>query len=363
VLRVTYRVGATGADAERRAEAIAREQTVEVPAAAVRDPFIAESIVGRVEAVEPEGQGGSRVIIGYEPDTTAHDPAQLLNVVFGMTSLQPDAVCSAIELPPSLRQALGGPRFGSAGLRALVGAPKRPLTASAVKPMGQSPESLAALLCDFARAGIDLVKDDQGLADHPFCPFEARVRACLRAADEIADETGHHVLYVPNLIGTPTRVFEQLRVAEDLGARAVMVSPMLLGLPTFWELCRERASVPVVAHPSFAGVRRFSEEALYGTLLRAYGADAVIFVSYGGRYGTPRDACRALATRLREPEGDFLPSLPVPGGGITLDDVSEVVAFYGSDVMLLVGGNLLVEEGKVEARARKLVEAVHASGA
>jgi ribulose-bisphosphate carboxylase large chain len=363
VLRVTYRLAATGPEAMARAGAIALEQTVEVPAVAVRDPFVAESIVGQVEAVEEDGEAHSRVTIAYAPDTTAHDPAQLLNVVFGMTSLQPDAECLEIELPKSLRQALQGPRFGSAGLRALVDAPTRSLTATAVKPMGQSPEALASLLREFARAGVDLIKDDQGLADHPFCPFEARVSACLRAADEVAQETGHRALYVPNLIGTPSRVFDQLRIAEDLGARAVMVAPMLLGLPTFWELCHERASVPVLAHPSLAGVRRFSEEALYGTLLRAYGADAVIFVSYGGRYGTPREACRAVAERLREPSDELRASLPVPGGGITLDEVSEVVDFYGSDVMLLVGGNLLVEAGAVESRARTFVEAVRATAA
>jgi ribulose-bisphosphate carboxylase large chain len=224
--------------------------------------------------------------------------------------------------------------------------------------MGHGPETLAALMRTCARAGIDVVKDDQSLANHVFCPFEARVAACLDAVNEVADETGQRTLYAPNLIGAPEAVFEQLRIAEDLGASAVMASPMLIGLPVFWELCRRRASVPVLAHPSFGGATRFATDLLFGGILRLYGADAVIFVGYGGRYGTPRATCRSLAERLRRPWGELLPSLPVPGGGVQLDEVSELVSFYGRDVMLLVGGSLQVEAGALEQRSRAFVEAV-----
>lgn len=362
-VRVHYRLDVPVAAATARAEEIAREQTVEVPRAVLdREPAIARDVVGRVESVEADGDG-SRVVVAYPAATTAADPAQLLNVVFGMTSLQPDATCVDIELPHALLVALRGPRFGLEGLREAVGVPRRPLTCTAVKPMGHDPKALADLMRTFARAGIDVVKDDQGLADHAFCPFEARVRACLEAVRDVADETGHETLYAPNLIGTPARVLEQLHVAEDLGARAVMVSPMLIGLPFFWELCHQRSSVPVLAHPSFGGAQRFAPDLLFGSLLRWYGADAVIFVGYGGRYGTPRETCRSLADRLRVPLGGMRPALPVPGGGVQLENVEELLSFYGRDVMLLVGGSLQVEEGAVLERSRAFVRAVRGADA
>jgi ribulose-bisphosphate carboxylase large chain len=341
LLRVTYRLAVDAAAAEARAEQVAREQTVEVPREALRDAELVRRIVGRVEAVAADGDAHARVTIAYPVETTALDPAQLLNVVFGMTSLQPDAECVAIDPPASLCRAFGGPRFGIEGLRKAVGVERRALTCTAVKPMGLAPEALAARMRIFARAGIDVVKDDQGLADHAFCPFDARVRACLAAVEEAADETGRRTLYAPNLIGAPEALFRQLRVAEDLGARAVMASPLLVGLPVFAELCR-RAAVPVLAHPSFGGVQRFAPEALFGTLYRLYGADAVIFVGYAGRFGTSRAACRALAGNLRGSLHGLRPALPVPGGGITLDEIPEVVSFYGHEAMLLIGGSLLV---------------------
>ena len=359
LLRVTYRIDGNPADAQARAEAIALEQTVEVPKpVAMREPFIAREIVGRVESIEPTPDGAARAVIAYPVATTALDPAQLLGVLFGNTSLHADVQCVDFDPPASLCEALAGPRAGVAGMREQTGVRGRALTCTAVKPLGHSPQALADLLRTFARAGIDVIKDDQGLADHAFCPFEARVEACLAAAEQVADETGHRALYVPNLIGTPERVFAQLRFAEKRGARAVMVSPMLLGLPTFWELCHRHASVPVLAHPSHAGALRYAPELLFGKLLRLYGADAVIFVGYAGRFGIPRATCAAIAANLRADWHGLAPALPVPGGGIELRDVAEVVRFYGRDAMLLVGGSLQLEPGMLLERSRAFVTAV-----
>jgi ribulose-bisphosphate carboxylase large chain len=362
-LRVTYRLDVAPGEAEARAEALAREQTVEVPRVVVRDRFVEENVLGRVEGIATEGDDAPRATVAFPLPGTALDPAQLLNILFGLTALHGDVLCVEVALPPTLLSALQGPRFGIEGLRKTVGVYDRALTCTAVKPLGLAPEALAGLLRDFGRAGIDVVKDDQGLADHAFCPFEARVRACLDAAERVADETGRRPLYVPNLIGTPDVVFRQLELAQRLGARAVMASPMLIGLPVFWELCHRHASVPVLAHPSFAGARGCAPEVLFGTLLRCYGADAVIFVGYAGRFHVPRETCRRLVDNLRAPLPDLLPALPVPGGGVEIENAAELVAFYGRDAMLLSGGSLQLEEGRLVERGRAFVRAVREASA
>lgn len=358
VLRVSYRLAVSPSEAPARAEALAREQSVEVPRAVLRDASVAERTLGRVESVEPLSETSALAHIAFPLTATARDPAQLLNLLFGNASLQADVDCVDAEFPESLLEALQGPRFGVAGLREILGVEARALTCTAAKPMGLSPESLAELVHAFALAGLDVVKDDHGLADHDFCPFEARVEACLDAASRAADETGRLALYVPNLIGTPERVWRQLDFAQRRGARAVMVSPLLLGLPTFWELCHRRASLPVLAHPSFSGLRGLGAPLLHGSLLRAYGADAVIFVGWAGRFGTPREACAELASRLRTCWGGLRRALPVPGGGIALENAAEQVAFYGADCMLLCGGDLQLDSGPPTRRARAFVQAV-----
>ena len=358
ILRVSYRLAVPPGEAPARAEALAREQSVEVPRAVLRDPVATQRTLGRVESVEPLSETSALARIVFPLAATAQDPAQLLNVLFGNASLQGDVECLDAELPPSLLDALGGPRFGISGVRERLGVAGRALTCTAAKPMGLSAEALAELVHAFARAGLDVIKDDHGLANHEFCPFEARVEACLAAASRAADETGRRALYVPNLIGSPERLWRQLDFAQERGAQAVMVSPLLVGLPTFWELCQRRVSVPVLAHPAFSGVRGMALPLLQGSLLRAYGADAVIFVGWAGRFGTPREVCTELASRLRDGWGDLQPALPVPGGGIEVANAAAQVAFYGRDCMLLCGGDLQLDAGPPAARARAFVEAV-----
>jgi ribulose-bisphosphate carboxylase large chain len=357
-LRVTYRLAVDAGRAAARAEEVAREQTVEVPRAALRDRFVLEEVLGQVEALRPDPSGGQLATIAYPVAATACEPAQLLNVIFGNSSLHADVECVDVDVPDSLRRALGGPRHGIDGLRKLVGVWDRPLTCTAVKPLGLSPSALAELAYTFACAGIDVIKDDHGLAAQSFCPFEERVPRCLEAVERAARETGRHALYAPNLIGTPEAVARQLRLAQELGARAVMTSPMLIGLPAFWELCQRQAGVPVLAHPAFGGAQRIAPEALFGRLFRLFGADAVIFVSFGSRFAASREPCRRLAANLREGWPGVMPSLPVPAGGIEAENAAEVVAFYGLDSMLLVGGSLQAGPDSVERRSRELVRTV-----
>ena len=76
---------------------MAREQTVEVPRSVVRDAFVEHHILGKVESVEIESDGSALATIAFPVESTALDPAQLLNVLFGMTSLHADdnSVCSS----------------------------------------------------------------------------------------------------------------------------------------------------------------------------------------------------------------------------------------------------------------------------
>jgi ribulose-bisphosphate carboxylase large chain len=357
-LRVAYLVRAAGADIDRRAESLLLEQTVELPRPALREGSAAQRMVGRVADVRAVSEGTFRVTLSQPLAATACDPAQLLNVLFGNASLQPDVVLADVELPETAFDWLPGPRAGMQGLRALTGVTGRPLLATALKPMGLGAGQLGALCHTFASAGIDLVKDDHGLADHSFCPFESRVEACLRATE------GSRTVYVPNLIGTPERIMRQLEFARGAGARAVMLSPMVVGLPLLHHLATMTDGLPILAHPSLAGLLRAEATVLLGKLFRWYGADAVIFPHTGGRFSFGTETCRALAETLRAPHPRVRLSLPVPAGGITVERLEEIVAFYGRDSMLLIGGSLYEAGDRLFERSRALVDrAAHAASA
>ena len=262
---------------------------------------------------------------------------------------------------PRREQALPGPQFGTAGLRNITGVHDRALTSTALKPIGLSTERLALLCGLFANAGIDIIKDDHGLANQSFHPFTDRVRACQKAVREANRTTGRQSIYVPNLIGTPSTVLEQLKFAQDEGVCAVMIAPMLLGLPFMAEIVAKHASVPIIAHPSFGGATRIAPELLYGKLFPLYGADATIFANFGGRFSYSSETCRNLADALTTPDEPWLlPTLPMPAGGIKYQSVADVLAFYGTEVILLIGGGLYEagDDSALYARAEEFVRHV-----
>jgi ribulose-bisphosphate carboxylase large chain len=348
-----YTVQSEPALVTERAEALLLEQTVELSRPVVTDDWVKQNILGRILHIREAGRNLYEVVIAQPLRTTALDPAQLLNVAFGNSSLQPDVALSDIEPSPELAAAFPGPRFGIAGIRQAIGVPRRALTSTALKPMGLSPEAMAKLAYDFAVAGIDLIKDDHGLADHDFCPFAERVARGQAAVDRANRETGGTTLYIPNLIGGPDAIYRQLDLAKRAGIGAVMISPLLVGPALLAELAG-KAGVPILAHPSFGGITRVSPEALFGRIFKWFGADAVIYPHQGGRFSYSRETCKRLVDTLRALEHGLKPAFPVPAGGIKTARVREILEFYGPDTVLLVGGSLL-EDGDIVHNTKTFV--------
>jgi ribulose-bisphosphate carboxylase large chain len=357
-LTATYIVACAEADIAARAAAIASEQSVECPLEAIGDARILDEIVARVRTIEPAGPGRFRVDVAIAAQTIGTNPAQFINMVFGNASLWDDVTFAGLAVPDDVLARFPGPRHGIAGIRAALDAPTRPLTNAAMKPQGMRVPELASLCRTFALAGVDIIKDDHGIDDQAYSPFAERVVACQAAIAEAERATGKTALYAPNLIGTPRVLRDRARIARESGVRAVLVAPMLVGLPAFYELIEEFPEFIYLAHPSFAGARSIAPEFLFGRLLRLFGSDATIFVNVGGRFGYTRDMCAALAEGSRAPWGHVRPALPVPAGGMRLDRVEELLDFYGPDTMLLIGGNLLVERERVLERTREFVERV-----
>ena len=360
-LTATYLIDAPADLIEARAHALALEQSVECPLAAIGDERILEEIVARVAAIEAVGEGRYRVDVEIAVETTGGEPAQFMNMIFGNCSLWENVRLTGIDLPPSLLDRFGGPRHGIAGIRALVDAPGRALTSTAMKPQGLPTDALARMCRTFALAGVDIVKDDHGIVDQPASRFAERVVACQRAVEDAAQTTGKRTAYAPNLSGTPRALRARAQIARDAGVHVVLVAPMLIGLPAFVDLVAEFPEFAYLAHPS-AGGGRIAPDLLFGRLFRLFGADATIFTNYGGRFSYPPAECAALAESARSPWGHLRPALPVPAGGMLLDRVDELLDFYGLDTMLLIGGNLLIARDALLERTCEYVAKVAGHG-
>jgi ribulose-bisphosphate carboxylase large chain len=357
-LTATYHVAAPPERVEARARALALEQSVECPLEAIGDQRVLDEVVGRVGEIEQLGPELFRVDIRLAVQTIGADTAQLINMLFGNASIWEDVEFVDVVLPDDVAANFTGPRHGIAGVRALVGAPERALTQVALKPQGLPVADLAAMARTFALAGVDIIKDDHGIVDQRYSPFAERIPALQAAVESAVASTGRAAFYAPNISGTPRDLHARARIARDAGCKVVLVAPMLIGLPAFRELVDDFPEFVYLAHPSFGGATRIAAPLLYGKLLRLFGADAVIFVNYGGRFAWAPETCAALAANLRAPWGHIRPALPVPAGGMLLERVPELLDFYGPDSMLLIGGNLLIARERLLERSREFVGAV-----
>lgn len=359
---VWYRVSGDVHTAFARAKDICYEQTVEFPEELVPEP-IRRTVVGRIESFRKAGKDAFEACVSFAASTAGGELTQLLNVLFGNISIKPGIRLERFELPASLLGRFKGPRYGIPGLRRLLRAPERPLLCTAIKPMGLSAAKLADLTFRFGMGGIDIVKDDHGLADQPYARFGERVKKCAAAARAASRATGRPCLYAPNVTADPKTAVERGRVAKNEGAGALLVSPGLCGFGTLTRLS-EVTKLPILSHPAFQGtyvldpVCGVSHYALFGQIARLAGADAAIFPNYGGRFSFSREDCRSIAAGAKDRMGRVRPIFPAPGGGMNLSKVQEMLRFYGKDVLFLVGGGLFKDGPDITANARRFRELV-----
>src|SRR5260221_2395336 len=210
----TYRIAASESESRVRAEALAADKGVEMPMAAIGDERWLKEVVARVQAIVPH-EGHFDVVLGIGPATTGNEASQLVNMLFGNCSLQPEVELVDVEFPAGFEKAFPGPRFGVEGIRTLTGVHGRALTCTALKPQGSTVEYLAHLARTFALAGIDIIKDDHGIANQACHTFDARVPAVQKAIAEANRETGGHTIYATTLSGGRHSLAGQAQVARD----------------------------------------------------------------------------------------------------------------------------------------------------
>lgn len=366
-LRATYRIQA-GDEQEARlvARRIAFEQTVELPEALVTEPAILGEVVGEVESIA-RAEGGPDAwlaTIAYPLERVDPQFPAILNLLFGNASLLAHTRLLDAELPDSLLATFAGPRYGSAGLRELLGVHGRPLLATALKPRGVEVSRLARLAADFARGGGDIVKDDQNLADD-FETFKRRAERCHAAVEEVNVASGQRCLYLPHASARLADLERCFEFAAARGIPGLLVCPMVTGLETLRALAA-RYPLLIMAHPGLTsiegsgGTRGFAPGMLWGSLFRMAGADISIFPHPGGRFPFTVADGQDIAARLRAPLGALKPALPAPAGGMTIERVAELCAIYGADSVLLVGGSLLGLSPDTAVATQRFLDAIRA---
>jgi ribulose-bisphosphate carboxylase large chain len=366
---VTYRI--TPDDprpVEAHAKDICIEETVEIPEDCVPQGHWEAGIVGRIESIVPRADDPPSfdVDISYRADIANDAIPNLLNVLFGNISIRRGIKITDIRLTAEQLRAFGGPRLGIEGIRRDLKVHGRPLATTAIKPLGLPAKELARLCGGYALGGLDIIKDDHGLIDQHFHPFEERVARIQEAITAANARTGRVTHYYPMIAGRFDQVEAQMAFARAQGCYGVLVPPLLIGPDTGFHLAR-KYGLAVMTHPTFTGTHfhdprhGMTPAMLLGRLFRIFGADISVFPNAGGRFTFSTEECLDLAAAMREPLGGLSPGFPSPAGGMTIEKVGTMVETYGDDTALLIGGALLRHSPDPEVSARAFLTSLEAA--
>jgi ribulose-bisphosphate carboxylase large chain len=160
-------------------------------------------------------------------------------------------------------------------------------------------------------------------------------------------DVGGKAVYLPSINAPHDSLERRVGTAVDAGAGGLLVLPGLTGFDHMRALAaRTDIGLPIMGHPAFLGgfvsssTSGIAHGPLFGTLMRYAGADMSIFPNHGGRFSFSPANCREISDACHAKIPDVPPIWPSPGGGMRRDRVEEMIEFYGSDVVLLIGGDL-----------------------
>lgn len=331
---------------DQKIEQICLEQSVELPGH-VLSREMKNKIVGRLKKKKQVAPNRYDVIISFPCKNIGGEISNFINILYGNISLQPGIRITGADWDTLSGNGLfRGPALGIDSIRRNFSIPERTLTSTALKPLGSTVGELGELCFEFAEAGIDIIKDDHGLANQSYAPFEERIQACVSAIKKASDQSGRKSFYFPNITALAEDAVIRYKKAVELGADGVLICPHITGLETMHQLAHLDYPLPLIAHPAFSGgltthaSQGLSPAFLYGQLWRALGADFIIYPNVGGRFSFTQDECEGINENARDSGHSFKRSFPMPGGGIELKNVQNWIETYGPDTVLLIGSSL-----------------------
>lgn len=347
--------------ARMRAEEICVEQTIEFPPEFTSSDFIKDSIIGQIVSFIKVSDKKYSAIISYAIEESGFNLPQLMNVIYGGISMKTGVRVNRLDFPKALLRVFKGPRFGVNGIRNLIGIEKRPLLLAVVKPMGAKLNDLANLAFQYALGGIDIIKDDHGLANLSYCPFKERVLLCVDAIQKANNQTRSKSLYFACLTVPFGEILEAAFFAKSAGVDGLLILPGIVGMDTMRMLAEnDDLGLPIMYHPAFHGSYvmgtdyGFSKFSFFGQLMRIAGADFSIFVNFGSRFSFSKDECIDIARGCSYEMENIKSIFPTPGGGLTFNLLQEMIEVYDKNVVYLMGSGLFKRGPDIVKNCREL---------
>ncbi|MEK6645277.1 MAG: 2,3-diketo-5-methylthiopentyl-1-phosphate enolase [Candidatus Firestonebacteria bacterium] len=367
-------------DILKRVEAIALEQStgtwVSVPEETeeIREKYVAKVIgvydVPNYEDALPEDLKERKVffLLAFPAKNLNGQIPQLLTALYGNISMAGKIKLLDVFLPPSFVGNYKGPKFGIEGIRKLLGIKTRPLLLAMFKPcVGMAPKTLGKLLYELGVGGVDIIKDDELLADPDFCCVEERLEECMKACQKVYKDTGRKVLYALNITDNLDKMMKKAKVAVKNGANCLMVNTYTVQYSTLSALAEDSSiNVPLLTHPDFAGALfgspyyGLSSNLVLGKFARLAGSDIVVYPSYFGKVLMVKERIIRIAQELTCKFYHLKRVFPVPSAGVHPGLVDLMIKDLGNDLIIGAGGGVHGHPLGVIAGAKAFHQAIDA---
>lgn len=292
----------------------------------------------------------------------------LFTALIGNISMGGQIKLLDVRFPKKYTDGFKGPKFGIEGVRKILGVKDRPLLNNMTKPCtGYTPEIGVELFKAAALGGVDIVKDDELIANASFNSVADRVKLNIEAEKEVFQKKGERTLYAVNISDEIPMVFENAKRAIDAGANAIMVNYLATGFTVLRALAEDpNINVPILAHMDVAGayymspVHGVASSLILGKLARLAGADIVVVPAPYGKAPILVHQFKRISQNLTFPMYDLKPTFPMPSGGITPLNVSMVVKDLGTDIVIGSGGGIHAHPNGPTAGAKAFRQAIDA---
>jgi 2,3-diketo-5-methylthiopentyl-1-phosphate enolase len=268
----------------------------------------------------------------------------LLSTVMGNISMMGTLKLLDLKFPKSFAAGFPGPKFGIDGMRKYLNVPERPLLNTMIKPCtGLSPAVAAEQCYQAALGGVDVVKDDELVANASYSKVVERVKAFMASEKRAFEQTGEHTYYAVNITDNPHKILENAKAARDAGANMLMLNTLTAGFGSLQMLAESGFNLPIMSHPDYAGVLSWSAESglsshmTLGKFLRMCGADISVYPTHWGKLPISNEQAVKIQYSLQYPLYDMKGAWPMPSGGMTQGMTEEVMHLMGNDIIIGAG--------------------------
>lgn len=273
-----------------------------------------------------------------------------------------------LEFPEVFVKAFPGPALGIEGIRNLTGVKDGPLTGSIIKPkLGLTSVRHAEACMEVWDNGVNLVKDDENLANMTFDNFYTRVDEVTRRMKEKNYlEIGNAKVHAFNITASYEEMMKRANYVRDSGANCLMIDVLTAGFAATQGIRNRNYGLMIhghrAMHAAFTRSRQYGISMLViAKLARLAGIDSFHTGTVVGKMEGGREEVVTINNFLRSEWYGLKTTLPTASGGLHPGHIPDLVSILGKDLLMNFGGGIHGHPDGTPAGARAIVQSLKAT--